>query len=273
MGLAISRFFAGAKRVGYSHRPITRELALSSGTIDICFASAAESVAEADLVVLASPIGTFVDLFEQIAPVLPAGCIVTDVGSTKVLPTRWARRLLPRSVEYIGSHPMAGSEQRGVDFARADLFDGANCIITPTAGSSPKAVRFLSEFWSLLGMRISRMTPARHDRVLSRISHLPHILAAALVNCSDPQQTLLCGKGFFDTTRIASGAPSVWLDIFMTNAANVDSAIDKLIDQLQVIQVALRDGNGGKLNKLLEQARVRRNKLVEEKIKRGELPS
>lgn len=121
-------------------------------------------------------------------------------------------------------------------------------------------------------MRVSRMTPTQHDRVLARISHLPHVLAAALVNVSDADEMLLCGKGFLDTTRIASGPESVWHDILMTNAANADAAIGKLIKELQRWQVALKDGDGKRCTALLGRARTKRNELVERKLQRKELP-
>lgn len=273
LGLAVNRVFPTARRVGYSHRASTRQRALEAGAVDEVHEDVATAVAGAQLVVLASPIGTFETLFREIAPALPDGCLVTDVGSTKVWPARWARRALPARVTFLGSHPMAGSEQRGVDFARADLFDAANCILTPTARTPAAAVSFLRQFWEALGMRVSTMSPTQHDRVLARISHLPHVLAMALVNCSDPQEMLLCGKGFLDTTRIASGPPSVWRDILMSNAENTARAIDRLVKELTQVQAALRANRADKVTRQLGAAQDKRNQLVERKLKRKELPA
>jgi len=168
---------------------------------------------------------------------------------------------------------MAGSEQRGVDFARADLFEKASCILTPTAKTKPRLIQFLEGFWTELGMHVSKMTPAQHDKVLARISHLPHILAAALVNSSELKQMLLCGKGFLDTTRIASGPENVWRDILMANAESIDESIARFIKELTNFQVALRQGDEDAVCRMLAEAREKRNQLVEMKLQRKELPA
>ena len=273
LGLAVNRLFANAVRFGYSHRAVTRRKAMQAGAIDVECETAAEAVAKAKLVVLASPIGIFEDLMAQIAEALPDGAVVTDVGSTKVLPVRWARRHLPSRVEFIGSHPMAGSEQRGVEFARADLFDDAHCILTPTAKNQHETVQFLEDFWLKLGMRVCRMNPAKHDKVLARISHLPDVLAAALIGCSDADEMLLCGKGFLDTTRIASGPPGVWRDILTTNAANVNVAIERTIKELRRAQAALQSEDDKAIMAWLAKSQSKRNDLVEKKLLRKELPA
>ena len=273
VGLAVNRVFPNVHRVGYSHRRMTRELALEAGVVDEIREIPADAAAGAQLVVLAGPIGVFEQLMQDMAGGLGAGCVVTDVGSTKVLVTRWARRHLPPTVHFVGSHPMAGSEQRGVEFARADLFDDAACIVTATAGTHRSSANLVESLWRELGMRVSRMSPTVHDRVLGRISHLPHILAGALVNISDPEEMLLCGKGFLDSTRIASGPAGVWHDILMTNAANSDAALGRLIEELQSVRQALRSQDGEKVTRFLDRARTKRNDLVERKLQRKELPS
>ncbi|MBN1436509.1 MAG: prephenate dehydrogenase [Sedimentisphaerales bacterium] len=272
LGMAVNRVWPNVRRLGYSHRAVTRQRALEAGTVDEVFEDLTKAVANADMVVLASPIGTFANIMQEMADHLRPGCIVTDVGSTKVLVTRWAKQYL-KGAEFLGSHPMAGSEQRGVDFARADLFEDAACIITPTAKTQQSTCELLDEFWTALGMRVSRMSPAVHDKTLARISHLPHVLAAALVNMSDAEELLLCGKGFLDTTRIASGPAGVWHDILMTNADNTDRAIGKLIDELQRVRVVLQNDDGKKLTGMLERARVKRDDLVAKKLRRKELPA
>lgn len=272
LGLSIDRALPNVKRYGYSHRETTRRRALEVGAIDTCCDTVSQAVANAQLVVLASPIYTFESLLKEMADHLPHGCIVTDVGSTKVLPVRWARKYLPSHVEFIGSHPMAGSEQRGVDFAMADLFEGSQCIVTPTPKNQNATIQMIKEFWETMGMRLCQMSPAKHDKLVGRISHLPHVLAMALVNISDPDELLLCGKGFLDTTRIASGPPNVWRDILMGNADNTEKAIGKLIKELQAAQKILQDGNETKIIKMLSRAQSKRNELIERKMQRKELP-
>ena len=146
VGLAVNRSFPGIYRIGYSHRQVTRDKALQAGVVDVVYPSVAQAVAKARLVILASPISVFADLMRQMIGPLPEDCLVTDVGSTKVLPMRRAEKIFRRKITFIGSHPMAGSEQQGVEFARADLFDGAHCIITPTAKTPRCAVKFLTDF-------------------------------------------------------------------------------------------------------------------------------
>jgi len=273
LGLAISRHFPHVKRIGYSHRAVTRNKAADIGAVDEIADNLAQAVQGSQLIILASPIGVFPDLMTAMGPHLDAHCLVTDVGSTKMLPVRWARKYLNKNIQFIGSHPMAGSEQRGVDFARADLFDDAYCILTPTPRTSPSHLQCLRQFWQTLRMRLSTMAPAQHDRVLARISHLPHALAAALVCASDPDEMLLCGKGFLDTTRIASGPVSVWRDILMTNAQHTAKAIARLTRQLDKLQTALENDNPDAVVKILSQAKEKRDDLVAKKLLRQDLPT
>ena len=271
LGLAVNSIFPRVKRRGYSHRAVTRNKALNLGSVDDIVPDVADAVRDAQMVILASPIGTFESLMQKMAEHLTPGCIVTDVGSTKVLPVRWARKYFHRNIQFLGSHPMAGSEQRGVEFARADLFFGAPCILTPTKQTKKSTISFLKDFWQALGMRVQSMTPTEHDRVVARISHVPHLLASALVNVSDPKELLLCGKGFLDATRIASGPPNVWRDIIMANTKNTHAALGKLIKELARMQLALEQENEKTIVKMLTDARETRNTLVTQKMKRKEL--
>ena len=269
--LTISRNNSGIKTAGYSHRASTRRRARRLGVADIIFDDIRQSVAEADIVILATPICTFEEIFKTIAPALKKGCIVSDVGSTKVLPHKWAKKILPKYVKYVGSHPIAGSEQRGVEFGRDDLFDEASCIITKDSSTNSAAAATLKKFWSLLGCRISTMAPQQHDKILGNVSHLPHALAASLLNASDAGQLKFCGKGFTDTTRIASGPANVWADIFYTNSENIRKGIDKIIKELLKLKKAVKSKDRRRIEKLLELARAKRAKLMEYKVSRKEI--
>ena len=273
LGLALQRSFPHINRLGYSHRVSTRNKALATGTVDVVCGKLSDTVHSAQLVILASPIGTFRALMQEMADYLPDGCVVTDVGSTKALPARLAGKHLPARVEFLGSHPIAGSEQRGVDFARADLFDNANCLVTPTAKTAAKTRKFVTSFWQKLGMRTHTMSPAEHDRLLAQISHLPHVVATALVNSTRKEDMLWCGKGFMDTTRIASGPSNVWRDILVANADQSEKAIGRFIRELNQIREVIRKNKDGKIQDLLESARRQRNELVKKKLQRKELPS
>lgn len=271
--LALKRAGGSIKTAGYSHRESTREKARGLDVADIIYDKIEEAVASADMVILATPILTFEKCFKQIAGHLKEGCIVTDVGSTKVLPHRWAKKILPGSVFYVGSHPIAGSEKRGVEFARDDLFAGANCIVTTDRSSNPTAVATVKAFWAELGALVYSMSPAVHDRTLGHVSHVPHITAAALINAGKFEELKLAGKGFLDTSRIASGPANIWTDILITNPEHIVTGLSRVIKELEKMKSAVESGDARKTERLLEKARQSRSKLVNYKIARGEILS
>ena len=271
IGLAVLRCLPAVKIVGYSHRSKTRararQLAVATEIVD----NIGKSVSAADLVILATPISTFEKYFSRLAEALPSGCIVTDVGSTKVWPHRWAAKALPVNVYYVGSHPIAGSEQRGVEFARDDLFDRAICILTTTKQTNHKAVQTIKKFWTTLGCYVKLMRPAEHDKILANVSHLPHITAAALINASNSEELKFAGKGFMDTSRIASGPANIWADVLVTNAGNIAGGIDRIILELVKIRNAVTRQNKKQIETMLKAARRKRAALIDYKIKRKEL--
>jgi prephenate dehydrogenase len=271
ISLAALRTFTRIKVTGYTHRTSTRtkarSLLVSTNIVD-CLKS---SVSDADLVVLATPINTFKKIFREISDSLPDGCIVTDVGSTKILPHRWAAKNLPQNVHYIGSHPIAGSEQRGIEFARDDLFEGEMCILTMMKKTNKEAVKTLKNFWLKLGCSVKLMAPAEHDRIFANVSHVPHITAAALINANDNEDLKFAGKGFIDTSRIASGPANIWSDVLLTNVNNITKGIDKIIAELTKIEKAIQKENKEHIEQLLENARTKRAKLIKYKYKKKEL--
>ena len=271
--LAVLRSFRGVKTVGYTHRAITRRKARQLAIATEIVSDISQSVSNADLVILATPISTFEKIFSAISDALPRGCIVTDVGSTKVLPHRWAAKKLPKTVHYVGSHPIAGSEQRGVEFARDDLFDQATCILTMTKKTNRRAVQTLKRFWSELGCSVKLMAPAEHDRIFANISHLPHLIAAALINASKTEELKFAGRGFIDTSRIASGPANIWADVLLTNADNTTRSIDKIIAELRKLEKAIKAGDKKQIENLLRAARTKRAALIKQKIKKRELIS
>jgi len=271
VSLAVLRSFARVKVIGYSHRPSTRNKARKLTVSTDIVESLKSSVACADLVILATPIITFEKIFIEITDSLPNGCIVTDVGSTKILPHRWAAKNLPNGVHYIGSHPIAGSEQRGIEFARDDLFEGAMCILTTTKKTDPQPLQTLKSFWSKLGCSIKIMTPVEHDRIFAHVSHLPHITAAALLNANNKEELKYAGKGFIDTSRIASGPANIWSDVLLTNINNMTKSIDKIIAELMKIKTAIQKENKQQIEQLLEKARTKRANLIKYKYKQKEL--
>jgi prephenate dehydrogenase len=273
VALAVRQRMPGTAVVGFSHRPATRRRAKALGVVTETASDLEEAVRTADLVVLATPIFTFEKYFADLSGMMPAGSIVTDVGSTKVLPHLWAQSRLAGHIRYVGSHPIAGSEQRGVEFARDDLFDQARCILTTTPTTDRAAVKTLRGFWSALGCSVQVMSPVEHDRVFANISHLPHVIAAGLVNASADEEMTFAGKGFLDSTRIASGPATVWTDVLLANRENIAASIDRAIAELSKLRQAIGAGDRGQIERLLEAARQKRAALVKYKIRKKELPS
>jgi prephenate dehydrogenase len=273
IALAARQRMPGIRVIGYSHRASTRARARDLGAGTEIVDDLAAAIHTADLVVLATPISTFERYFADISKHIPAGCIVTDVGSTKVMPHQWAEQRLDKRAHYVGSHPVAGSEQRGVEFARDDLFYQARCILTATQTTNRAAVKSLRTFWSALGCSIQVMNPLEHDRVFANISHVPHVLAAGLVNASDDGDMRFAGKGFLDSTRIASGSPTIWTDVLMANSENIADGIDRTIAELRKLQKAIRSNARQEIARLLEAARKKRAAVVKYKIRRKELLS
>lgn len=270
---AVRHRLANLSVVGYSHRAATREKARSLAVATEIVDDLPTAARDADLVILATPIFTFERYFADLAGLIRAGAIVTDVGSTKVLPHRWAEQRLGNGATYIGSHPIAGSEQRGVEFARDDLFVDARCILTTSGGAGRGPVKAMKEFWSGLGCFVETMTPVEHDRILGNVSHLPHMIATGLVNASDPSEMKSAGKGFLDSTRIASGPANVWTDVLLANSDNLITGIDRVVAELLTMKQALKAEDRKTIEALLERARKKRAALVTYKIRKKELLS
>lgn len=264
IGLAARSALKSVKITGYGHRPQTLRRAREIGAIDEECADLTQAVNEADLTILCTPVGLFSEMLAKMSQGLKPGAIVTDVGSTKESVVREADKLLPKNIYFVGSHPMAGSEKRGVEFARADLFQNALCILTPTRTTDPDALKTVQDLWQALGMRLHQMSPADHDLALAQVSHLPHAMAAALVSMQSPQAIELAGKGFLDTTRIASGDGTLWRDIFHDNAPNMRKALAQLRAALDCFESLLDPAKASELRDWLDaQAQVRQRLLAQ----------
>ncbi len=224
------------------------------GAVDEIYDDPGQAVRGADYIILCTPVGIFPRMLGAIGPVLGDGAVVTDVGSTKASVVEAAAKLLPRSARFVGSHPMAGSEKRGVEFARADLLRGALCMMTPTESTDPGALEKAEAFWQKLGMRTTRVSPAEHDRRMADVSHLPHAVAAALVAMQDETSFDLAGKGFADATRIAGGDGGLWRDILLDNRENLLASIERLNAQLAALAGHLRSGDGDAVKTWLDAA-------------------
>jgi prephenate dehydrogenase len=221
-----------------------------------------EAVREADVVILCVPIEAMPALVSEFRDALKPTALVTDVGSVKGSVDREIAPLLEGRALWIGSHPMAGSEQGGFVAARADLFQGASIIITPAQRTPPEAERRAETFWAALGGNVLKFDPAWHDVVVAQVSHIPHLVAAALVNNVLDGAMAAAGSGLRDTTRIASGSPALWTEIISANREAIRGALVPFILELQGMQDALKDNDKTRLRDVLQHAHDLRSKLI-----------
>ena len=257
IGLAARQRKVAGKVAVWARRQEAADEAYKLGAADEATTDLRRAVADAELVVLAVPIGAMPALAKQI----PAGCVVTDVGSVKYPVVNALAGLLPK---FVGSHPMAGSEQAGIEAARRELFDNTVCIVTPREDTDKAALNLVFEFWKSLGCQVRTLAPQEHDEIVARISHLPHFVAAAVVNvvCSDGAHPLnFVGPGFKDFSRIASGPPEMWTEIAVENRQEIARGLDHLIEELGKLRAALENADAIELRAMLKRAKHYRDEL------------
>lgn len=265
LGLAVRRGKLAREIAGYVRRPASIKDCERAGATDYATTDLLAAVSNADLVVLCTPIAQMRALVKQLLPALKRGAIVTDVGSVKGSVVRDVEALVAKAgAHFVGSHPMAGAEKTGVLASKADLFECAMCVVTPTRKTNQTALRKLEKFWKAVGGRVLRLTPEAHDQVVSQSSHLPHVVAATLAShvlnpLAPKAQAALCANGFRDTTRIASGSPEMWRDIALANRKNLSKAVNQFIGELQNFQRALAKQDEKAVTKFFETAKQRRD--------------
>ena len=252
--------------VGYSRRQETVANALSLGAIQRGETGLEDSVKQAEFVIVATPVLTVKKIFSSIAPHIPAGCIITDTGSTKVQVMKWAKDILPPTVDFIGGHPMAGRETYGIQAAKADLFRGCTYCLTPSEKASPKSIDKVVRMIGKLGATPYFIDAQEHDDLVAGISHLPMLLSAALVslttkNPSWPKMSKLAASGYHDLTRLASGNPEVNSHICLSNKAAIVNWIDKFSQELERYRQLVANGDK-RLEQTLAEARQARQKWL-----------
>jgi prephenate dehydrogenase len=239
--------------------------ALDDGTLDLAVTDLDAGVREADFILLAAPVLTIEGLLERVWRAAPDGALITDVGSTKRNIVRAAERFAAtRSLSFVGSHPLAGSEQAGYRVARADLFRGATVVVTPTEATELGALKKTTEFWEALGARVSSLDPETHDRTVAAISHLPHLIACALVDGAarvEPSALELAARGFRDTTRIAAGDPDMWTEIFLANRDALSATLEAFREALADLQRAIDAGQADALRAVLARIKATREQV------------
>jgi prephenate dehydrogenase len=241
---------------GATRRRDVLEAALRGGAIDEA-GDFEQVVRDADLVVLATPVFAMSDILRRVAPRLRVGALVTDVGSVKGALAEALSGLLPRGVSYVGAHPMAGSHSRGFEYASADLFEGAPCIVT--AGGDPELRERVCAFWRALGARVVLRDPAVHDSEVAWISHVPHVLAFAFaraLEAAPPGAHELAGSGFRDFTRIAQSEPELWGDILTANRKAIAPPLQLLAEALADLGRVIESGDADAVERWVAAART-----------------
>lgn len=256
LGLEIRKKNLADTICGYARREATGQKAIARRIVDEFTSDLKQAVNGAELVVVCVPVMVAAQMFGQEDLFENFSGIVTDVCSTKKMLCEVAQENKNLADNYIGAHPMAGSEQSGIDVARQGLFERAVCLLTPHEGTDPDKLERVERFWRAVGCRINRVLPDEHDRLTAAVSHLPHLLANAFVDCVDTQGIDcvedLAGAGFYDFTRIAGGSAPMWRDIFISNSEHVKNMLDAFIAQLGVYKKHLEAGDWDKLHESLE---------------------
>jgi cyclohexadieny/prephenate dehydrogenase len=239
---------------------------------DRLFADAGEAVAGADLVIVCTPIGAYAEVGQAIQRRLEPGAILSDVGSVKQAVIRDLAPIVPEGVQFIPGHPIAGTEHSGPTAGFAELFEGRWFILTPLPGAEESAVERLASFWRRAGSMVEIMEPAHHDQVLAITSHLPHLIAYTIVGtATDLEESLkaevikFSAGGFRDFTRIAASDPVMWRDIFLNNREAVLEMLQRLTEDINLLQRAIRWGEGDKLEALFTRTRDIRRSVIEAK--------
>lgn len=255
--------------VGFGRHPEKLQKAGQAGIIDSGSTDLKTAVEDADLIVLCVPVSSLVARVREMLAWVQPGCLVTDVGSVKHPVVQELDALMPDGIHYVGSHPIAGGEKSGWQAAHKDLYQGARCIVTPTDKTHAPALQQIMEFWQRLDMQVETLSAEEHDYIYGVVSHLPHVVAFALMNTVAEGKTenrgeilSMCGAGLRDITRIASSHPAMWRDICMQNKENVLLWVDRFQKNLQSIQTMIQNEQWDTLLETFDSANAHREKLV-----------
>ncbi len=270
LGLGLKAAGYRGRIVGVGRRAASAEQARQRGGMDAASTDLEAVARDSQLVILATPLGTFDAILQRLGPVQHDAMVLTDVGSTKGRSSRAARRHLPRPGHFVGAHPMAGSEQRGPEAADATLFQGKPCVLTPERDTDADALALVEALWKALGMHLLCMTAEAHDQAVATISHLPHAMAVLLVQTAIKRGGWdVASTGFRDTTRLASSNPPMRSDILAANREAVLDALGAMRDEIDGFMELLRREDEPAVLALLEQSRVAREQWLD-KRERGD---
>ena len=259
IGLAVKKRRLSYRVIGVTAHRGTLKKALKRRAIDVGTLDTKKSVLDSDMVILATPVDKVLSTLKNIKPHLKKGSIVLDVASVKEKIVRNAERIVGRKAYFVGTHPMAGSEQRGIDKADGNLFKDAPSILTKTGSTDARALKAVSNFWKAMGAKIYLLSPSEHDKKISNISHLPHIVASALSLAAKPSSLEFASTGFRDTTRIAASNPDLWISILLSNRKNAVKDVEDFLKGLKDIRSSIVRSDKRRLRDLLLKAKRKRD--------------
>ncbi len=257
------------KIIGYGRNQDNLKRAIDLKIIDDYHMDLKSSVENADLIILCSPVGNLAPLAKEMIPWVKKGSHITDAGSVKGSIVHEIDRIVQGTAYFVGAHPIAGGEKSGLGASDKDLFKDARCIVTPTEKTNPEALKKIINFWQEIGMTVDKMDADEHDQILGAVSHLPHVVAYALINAiggmktgNHPEILSFSSGGLKDATRIAASDPVMWRDICLHNREQVLKSIDRFQDKLNRLRKFIEDKEGGALEESFKRANEHRLKLV-----------
>lgn len=251
------------KIIGYGRNKQRLKEALKLGIID-SYTTFLEEASEAELIVLATPVGLFEKIIIEMLDYLKKGTIIIDVGSVKESIVNTIETMLPIGVSFVGAHPIAGSDKTGFEYANKDLFKKAKVIITPTENTDKSALEKVSKLWQKIGAVVELMSPEQHDKIYALVSHLPHLISFCMVNTvaeMDKNFIKYAGSGFKDTTRIAKSSPEIWRDILMMNDKNILQCLEIFAKNLEEIKKMLSKKDSEGVKTFIEKAKNLRKEI------------
>lgn len=261
IGLALRKWRPAVKVVGIGRNAERLRAAEDRGAVTSSTTDMAAGVAEADLVVVCTPVGRIVEDARRAAEHCRPGTLISDAGSTKQSIVEALDAGLPRECRFLGGHPVAGSENSGIEHAKAKLFKDRPVILTPAGNTCGEDVERLRAFWGSLRARVYELSPAEHDEILASTSHAPHVVAAALLAATDEAHFRYSGTGLESTTRVAGGDAGLWAPILLQNRANVASALERFQAQLAALNAAIEQGDEQQTVRILRLAQERAEEL------------
>lgn len=260
LALALREKFPSASIWGYARSKKSYNKLKSLKLLSKVSLELKQLIEDSDIVILSLPVKSIIKYFNKIGPFLKKGAIVIDLGSSKKEIEVQAKKILPKSVNFVGCHPLCGSQKSGAEFSQTELYKGANCFIT----SSPakKSTVIVKKIWQAIGSNVLLIKPDLHDKVVSSVSHLPHIISFSLTQFVPEKYLKFSPTSLKDITRISNSPPQVWTDIFLSNSKNILKDLNKFIKTLKEYEALLEKGDETKISNLISKVNAKQKKII-----------